>query len=615
MAKIDPGFAYDGFRFLIQSLRAADTDGILERYFGAMQAEFERTHARIQQIPEIADIALVEDELLQYLKWIVGWSDERELSFVNDLTNDQLRKLIKLSVPMWKSKGTRQGLVNAIRIFTGKSTGFRSWFDSRFIMDEAGLWFTGVVDDPWIAGGIYTGDDETLSWLFINRVGLDDDAKRLLYDLTSYIVPLNEHYGIVYCAFFDDFLDNTLNQWVIGGDPITITSGLRALMPANTSMSTNVVPSELETWTPFQRVEVTVATADNNASTVFRVSFMRDELTGQEYRASLQADGVLSLHGWDGAAYQLLATNSSVVLPVGDANGTQSFLIACTVDPVNDAENLVTISVNGQIEISYTATLNECLRTSTAGVKFANDAGGGDVFVDNVVIQASPWHGQQIGQRTLIDQGQIANPDPGVEVFVATPDVRTLDPYIVAEYCTQSEWNTWTIAGLWQKSNFSALCDSDGLWFGQNGVGVFPNQSVDMDYIGAASASARSPSLDLSGIDPAIYDVKVRVWYRPNKVAPSPGSPEAVTIRYDIGGPAVAFGTFETANTELSRVEPDADPRIGDGRWWEQEDFSVPAAALTAATEFVIRFGVSGTYTSTDFGFGVTLFQVIVTRK
>ena len=615
MAKVNPTFQYDAFRFLIRSLRIADKNGELERYMGAMQTEFERTHARIQQLPEINDIALVEDELLKYLKWIVGWTDEKELSFVNNLTNDQLRKLIKLSVPLWKSKGRQQGLIDAIRIFTGKSAGFRSWFDQRWIMDEAGLWFTGIVDDPWIVGGMYTGDDEVLSWLFMNRSELDDVAKRLVYDLTTYIVPANEHYGIVYCAFFDDFLDGTLDQWVLGGDPITVTDDLRALLPEDVNMEANVLDSELETWSPFQRVEATLYTQDNLSGTSISVAFMRDSNSSKQYRITLGANGSLFLQWNDGTSFSTLVSTSTT-LPVGAVGGGEPFLVSCTSSPINDAENRIVVSINGQIEIDYTATLSECLRDSGAGIGFTTAAGSSGIYIDNVIVQASPTHVQFVGQRSLIDQGQIADPDPGNEVFSPTPSNPVFNPYVIYLACIQADWASWTLAGFWQVSNFSALCDSYGLWFGQNGVGTFPNHTVDMEYVGAADAIARSPSLDLSDIDSSVYSVHARVWYRPNKLSPTPGSDEVVSLRYNIGAGDVTIASFlDGSSVEFSRVEADADPRIADGQWWREQVFEVPPAAFTASVNFNVLFDVNGAYTNTDFGMGITRFALEVTRK
>jgi len=231
------------------------------------------------------------------------------------------------------------------------------------------------------------------------------------------------------------------------------------------------------------------------------------------------------------------------------------------------------------------------------------------------VILASPTHTQYVGQKSLIDQGGIAVPDPGNFAFVPTPSEPSQAPTERVVYCTQSDFSSWSLAGFWQVSPFSSLCDSHALWFGQNGSGRFPDQSVDMDYIGAADASATTPSLDLSNIDPTVYDVKVRVWYRPNKDAPSPGSPETVSLNYNIGASDVAIDTFDSVSL-LSSVEPDGpDPRIGDGAWWYEKLFTVPDAALTASTTFNIFFDVDASYTATDFGFGVTRFSIEITRK
>ena len=72
MAKIDPAFAYDVFRFIIKPHRDADTNGVLERYMGSFQEAFEDDQASILDIKTLFDLDNIEDRFLNYLLWIVG---------------------------------------------------------------------------------------------------------------------------------------------------------------------------------------------------------------------------------------------------------------------------------------------------------------------------------------------------------------------------------------------------------------------------------------------------------------------------------------------------------------------------------------------------------------
>lgn len=150
MAKIDPTFSHDMFKFIHKPIREADKKqgrNFVERLLIGPQTIFEDTQAKIQTLGTLLDPELTPQPRL--LKDQVGFT--RELNNItNDITDNDLRKLISLAVALWKQKGTEPGYANIVRLFTGKTARIFNWFDFRMIVGEKAFGEEQLGEDSWL---------------------------------------------------------------------------------------------------------------------------------------------------------------------------------------------------------------------------------------------------------------------------------------------------------------------------------------------------------------------------------------------------------------------------------------------------------------------------------
>jgi len=152
LAKIDPEFAHDVFMFLHKPIREADLkdgDSFLERFLIGPQNIFEDTQDRILTLRELFDPSKTRADLLQFLKDHVGFTKELN-NITNDISENDLRKLISLAVALFKQKGTEPGYINIVRLFTGKSARVFNYFDFRMIVGEAAFGEEQLGEDAWL---------------------------------------------------------------------------------------------------------------------------------------------------------------------------------------------------------------------------------------------------------------------------------------------------------------------------------------------------------------------------------------------------------------------------------------------------------------------------------
>lgn len=163
MAKIDPNFPHDIFKFLHKPLRDLDKkegDEFLERLLIGAQDEFEKMQERIGGLSTLNDPATIRADLLQYLKDQVGFTSELN-NITNDLSENDLRKLISLAVALWKQKGIEPGYANIVRLFVGKTARIFNWFDFRFIVGEKAFGEEQLGEDSWLISdpGVEASED------------------------------------------------------------------------------------------------------------------------------------------------------------------------------------------------------------------------------------------------------------------------------------------------------------------------------------------------------------------------------------------------------------------------------------------------------------------------
>jgi hypothetical protein len=126
-AEIEGGFPFDMYRFIIFEIRRKDLQGspkpgslFLKRYLEGPNAIWQDNVAKIQSIPDIWSVTKIDDRLLTYLKWIVGWTDEEQLKKITDAVDDAtLRRLIAASGRLWNTRGPEDAVINAMTCASG----------------------------------------------------------------------------------------------------------------------------------------------------------------------------------------------------------------------------------------------------------------------------------------------------------------------------------------------------------------------------------------------------------------------------------------------------------------------------------------------------------------
>lgn len=152
------GFPLDMYRFILFEIRRQDLFGspkpgslFLQRYLEGPNSVWQQIVAFIQSIPELWDVTLISDDKLQFLKAIVGWTNEPQLKKVTDaISDDALRRLIAVSGRLWRTRGPEDTIVNVLRILTVARLRIWNWFDFRWVLDETGLGEEHDGRDPWL---------------------------------------------------------------------------------------------------------------------------------------------------------------------------------------------------------------------------------------------------------------------------------------------------------------------------------------------------------------------------------------------------------------------------------------------------------------------------------
>ena len=151
MAKVNPNFEFDMYRFVHLPLRSEDAnnDYFLERYMLGMQTVWEQINAKIFDIQNLNNPSKIRSDILPYLKDIVGFTSELDY-ITRDLSEQDLRKIILLGVPLWKTKGLELGFKTIIKLFTGFDARVFTWFDYRMIIGEKAIGEEQLGEDSWL---------------------------------------------------------------------------------------------------------------------------------------------------------------------------------------------------------------------------------------------------------------------------------------------------------------------------------------------------------------------------------------------------------------------------------------------------------------------------------
>jgi len=245
----------DAFHFLPESIREADrAEGqeFLRRYYLGIQQVWETIRSKILSVKDLWDVINCPDEFLPYLKNIVGWT--KQFAHITDeLDTDTLRRLISVSVAMWKGRTTEDTYIDALNLLVPSRARVWNWFWFRIITDETYLSEERQGRDPWMISFPGAGQEYYSNLRLVDPGSAD---KQLVLDVLRLLRPVGERIEIVYLKFLDLFeIDEDLAQWNIGdAADAEVADGFLSLV-GNRHAFANVEGSEdWENYVAFTRI-------------------------------------------------------------------------------------------------------------------------------------------------------------------------------------------------------------------------------------------------------------------------------------------------------------------------------------------------------------------------
>jgi phage tail-like protein len=224
-------FPHSIYGAIIKPIRDADADEnfFLKRFLDGPQEVWETLYAKIGLMAKIQDPNNTPANVLPLLKQLVGFTGQFD-SLTSELDEATLRKLLRLSIPIWRERGTEAGLVSVVRVLIQTEPNLFNWFFHHFIIDEVVLGEEWEGFDPWILEG---PEDSVVP--FESRLMIFDpgtvDRDLLLNVLNLFRVP-SERIDVTYHPFMEDW-DLDWGQWEsIGNDPnLAVDAGIGQIRP------------------------------------------------------------------------------------------------------------------------------------------------------------------------------------------------------------------------------------------------------------------------------------------------------------------------------------------------------------------------------------------------
>jgi hypothetical protein len=245
--------AYD---FLIQPIRHEDQsvgNEFVKRLLMGRQAIWEATQQRIFDLKKLNSITECPDDLLIYLKHLLGWTDEPIVDRVTrglDVTT--LRRLLNASIPLWQGRGTETTLADVLLLLVGGRVRIWNWFDFRWVVDETGLAEIHEGRDPWIVDlpGAPNYDERRFNVRIVDDGTIDRDLVEAIAQLMR---PCGERIEVSYLRFLDLFEQDTdTGQWaaLVGVLP-TVSSGSMHMLDETGAEFVAVDVSGSLTWSSY----------------------------------------------------------------------------------------------------------------------------------------------------------------------------------------------------------------------------------------------------------------------------------------------------------------------------------------------------------------------------
>lgn len=283
----------DMYDFLIEPIRVEDrkTGNLLvKRLLQGPQTVWLENTARIFALKDLWSVTDCPDEFLIYLKNILGWTSDPVVRRITDaLSADELRRLIAVSAPLWKRRGTESSIVQFLSFLTAQRVRIWNWFDFRWILGETEITWDGLRRDSWLVAG--SEDPGAGPQRFNVRIvdpGTLDHG--LIRNVVRLMRAVGERVDISYVRFMDTFdQEGDDSQWTQpAGTSMTVAGGKMTLSDDSVAERAVVAVEGSEEWAElvmFSHISAELTTPGAKVGLVF---YYTDE--SNYYSATLDID-------------------------------------------------------------------------------------------------------------------------------------------------------------------------------------------------------------------------------------------------------------------------------------------------------------------------------------
>jgi hypothetical protein len=180
------------------------------------------------------------------------------------LSENDLRKIIQLAIPLWKERFSELGIINILRLLTGRNAIIYNWFAWRTILGETFLGEDQLGYDFWVLGGLVSYYDEF--YRLMDDGNLD---RQLVLDLIALERALSERVEVVIVDFLDQF-DISRDKW-----ETVYSLGVEKIVDGDMEAATTAA------WTPHSSATLTKETGSPSGFGVQVLKVDYNGITGQ----------------------------------------------------------------------------------------------------------------------------------------------------------------------------------------------------------------------------------------------------------------------------------------------------------------------------------------------
>ncbi|NUO50669.1 MAG: phage tail protein [Polyangiaceae bacterium] len=181
--RVVPGRRFQLIEFIPPKNVDEDESGELRAFIACLQEVVDLLLSRIDRWVEIIDPDVAPIPFVDLML------EELGNPFAFELTDIQKRRLVTLLVPIYKSKGTRQGIINTIRLFLGLEVSIVLLNGAAVGLDAAQLGGPGMQGSFFLSGEGRTA----YSYKIISPTALTDLQRSQIREIAEYMQPSPEH--------------------------------------------------------------------------------------------------------------------------------------------------------------------------------------------------------------------------------------------------------------------------------------------------------------------------------------------------------------------------------------------------------------------------------------